>query len=343
MGGHVMKWNLGPFSGDPWTDASFAAIELLVLVLAVVAVVSAWRVGRAAGGQREGEYQRLWAIIVAFFLTLTLELVMTGNGGFTSEPYDYQYGTGFLAMVGDHAVPLWVPIGWGAIIYVTMRTSDRLLSQWWLRPLLDGLLALNIDFALDPIAANNGWWKWNSLAAGEGFFGIPGGNFMAWFVVVAGLSFAIRVAYRSPLRGLRGFFGGLVPVVASVAAMGVALALLLPLLEGVDLMRLEGKADVLMIGTWVVIGAAIIAWEFPFNMDFKLDWSVMAFPISLHGLFLILLVFMNVRESHTEFTVFMPLVALLGVAAYGWPYLGNALRRRPEGSALDRVQKWGRP
>ncbi len=337
-----MKWSLWPFSGDPWTDVSFAAIELLVFALAVVAVASAWRAGRAAGGRQKGEYQRLWAILLAFFLTLTVELVMTGNGGFTSDHYNY--GAGFLAMVGDNPVPLWVPIGWGAIIYVTMRTSDRLLSQWWLRPLMDGLLALNIDFALDPIAANNGWWSWDSMAPVEGgFFGIPGENFMAWFAIVAGLSFAVRVAYRSPLRGLRSFFGGAIPIVASVVAMGLALALLLPLIEGVDLQRLEGKVDVLMIGAWVVIGAAIIVWEFPFNMDFKLDWSVMAFPISLHGLFLILLVFMNVQESHTEFTVFMPLVALVGVAAFGWPYLGNALKRRPQGSALARVQKWGGP
>lgn len=333
-----MEWSLGPFSGDPWTNASFAAIELLLLVLAGMSVVGAWRAGRDAGGQQEGEYHRLWAMIAAFFLTLGLELVMTGKGGFVDDP-SYRYGDGFLALLSG--VPLWVPIGWGAIIYVSMRTSDRLLSQWWLRPVMDGLLALNIDFALDPIAANNGWWFWKLRDPGEGFFGIPGGNFMAWFVIVAGLSLAIRVAYRSPLKGLRGLLGGLIPVTVSVAVMAGVLALLLPLVEAVNLRGLEGKADVLMIGAWVTVGAAIIVWDFPFRRDSKLDRPLMAFPVLLHGLFLILLASMNVREAHAELTVFLPLVAVVGLAAYGWPYLDEALKRTPEGGLRHRLRSWG--
>jgi uncharacterized membrane protein len=170
-----MAWSLGPFSGDPWTNASYAAIELLVFALAAISVASALRAGREAGAP-PGQYHRLWAIIAAFFLTMGLEWAATGGGGFVKEP-SYAYGQGFLVLLAD--VPLWVPIGWGAIIYVTMRTTDRLLSQWWLRPAMDGLLVLSIDFGLDPVAANNGWWVWEPLDPGLGFFGIPGGNFMA--------------------------------------------------------------------------------------------------------------------------------------------------------------------
>lgn len=92
---------------------------------------------------------------------------------------------------------------------------------------MDGLLALSIDFALDPIALNYGWWVWKPLDPGEGFFGIPGGNFMVWFVIVAGLSMAIRLAYRSPLRDVRGLLGGLIPAAVAVAVVAVVLAFVL--------------------------------------------------------------------------------------------------------------------
>jgi hypothetical protein len=224
-----------------------------------------------------------------------------------------------------------------------MRTSDRLLAQWWLRPAMDGLLALSIDFALDPVALNNGWWVWKPLDPGEGFFGIPGGNFMVWFVIVAGLSLAIRLAYHSPLRDVRGLLGGLIPATVSVAVMAVVLALVLPPIRSVGGSELAGTADVLMIGAWVAVGAAIIVWEFPFRTDSQLDKSLMAFPVLLNGLFLILLAVMDVEKAHTELTVFMPVLALLGVAAYGWPYLDNALKRKPRGSPLARLLNWGGP
>lgn len=49
-----MEWSLGLFSGDPWEDASFAAIELLLLALVGMSVVSALRADRE-GGAQEGE------------------------------------------------------------------------------------------------------------------------------------------------------------------------------------------------------------------------------------------------------------------------------------------------
>lgn len=208
---------------------------------------------------------------------------------------------------------------------------------------MDGLLALSIDFALDPIALNYGWWVWKPLDPGEGFFGIPGGNFMVWFVIVAGLSMAIRLAYRSPLRDVRGLLGGLIPAAVAVAVVAVVLAFALAPIRTVGGSALAGTADVLMVGAWVAVGVAIIVWEFPFRRDSPLDKSLMAFPVLLFGLFLILLAARNVENARPELTVFMPVLALLGVAAYGWPYLDNALKRKPRGSPLARLMNWGGP
>ena len=60
------------------------------------------------------------------------------------------------------------------------------------RPLLDGLLALNIDLALDAVAIRLGFWDW-----GQGFsfqyFGVPYANFWAWFWVVTSFSLGYRI------------------------------------------------------------------------------------------------------------------------------------------------------
>lgn len=154
---------------------------------------------------------------------------------------------------------------------------------------------------------------------------------------------AVRLAYRSPLKGLRGLLGGVIPVTVSVAVMAGVLALVIPLIEKISLSEEAVSADVLMIWGWIAVGAAIIVWEFPFRRDSRLDKSVMAFPVLFNGLLLILLAVMDVREAHTELTVFMPVLALVSVAAYGWPYLDNALKRKPLGSPLARLMNWSDP
>ncbi|MBI5350712.1 MAG: carotenoid biosynthesis protein, partial [Chloroflexi bacterium] len=59
----------------------------------------------------------------------------------------------------------------------------------------DGLLALNIDLAMDAIAIRLGMWDW-----GRGFsfqyFGVPYANFWAWFWVVSSFSFGYRLLYQ---------------------------------------------------------------------------------------------------------------------------------------------------
>jgi hypothetical protein len=61
----------------------------------------------------------------------------------------YSYGR-YLAMLGD--VPLAIGVGWGTIIYGARLFSDRTSLPAWARPVLDGLLALNVDLAMDATA-----------------------------------------------------------------------------------------------------------------------------------------------------------------------------------------------
>lgn len=56
-------------------------------------------------------------------------------------------------------VPLCIGVAWKSrIIYSAMEFSDASSLPYWLRPILDGLLALNIDLALDAIAIRFGFW-----------------------------------------------------------------------------------------------------------------------------------------------------------------------------------------
>ena len=101
----------------------------------------------------------------------------------------YEYGH-FLLMIGD--VPLCIGVAWSCIIYSAMEFSDASSLPYWARPILDGLLALNIDLALDAVAIRLGFWSW-----GQGFkfqyFGVPYANFWAWFLVVFSFSLGYRL------------------------------------------------------------------------------------------------------------------------------------------------------
>lgn len=119
----------------------------------------------------------------------------------------YEYGH-FLLMIGD--VPLCIGVAWSCIIYSSMEFSDASSLPYWVRPVLDGLLALNIDLALDAVAIRLGFWSWGQGLRFQ-YFGVPYANFWAWFLVVFSFSLGYRllahredwmVSWVSPLLAL---------------------------------------------------------------------------------------------------------------------------------------------
>lgn len=116
----------------------------------------------------------------------------------------YEYGR-FGVMIWN--VPLTIGIGWSIIIYSAMQFSDATSVPGWARPVLDGLLALNIDLAMDTIAIRLGMWDWG-MGFERQFFGVPYANFWAWFWVVFFFSGGVRLF----ARWLRGGWKLLAPV-----------------------------------------------------------------------------------------------------------------------------------
>lgn len=104
----------------------------------------------------------------------------------------YHYGQ-FAIMVFD--VPLCIGLAWGVIISTAMDFSDSSDFPYWLRPILDGLLALNIDLSADTLAIRLGMWDWGKGLEYQ-YFGVPFANFWAWFWVVASFSFGYRLLAR---------------------------------------------------------------------------------------------------------------------------------------------------
>ncbi len=131
---------------------------------------------------RQGRFQALellWAGLYGFLLEwLTIK-----------QLHAYHYGQ-FLIMIDG--APLAIGLSWAVVIYSSMGFSSRLQLSEPARPILDALLALNIDVALDVIAIRLGMWTWNGVALDQQWFGVPWANFLAWFVVVWSFSGFIR-------------------------------------------------------------------------------------------------------------------------------------------------------
>ena len=152
----------------------FILFELIIYIQLTLCLFHAWKQGTTY----------LLRLLAGILYGVLLEL------GTIRQLHAYQYGE-FLIMVLD--VPLCVGIAWGCILYSVMEFSDASSVPYWARPILDGLLALNIDLALDAVAIRLGFWDWGQGLKFQ-YFGVPYANFLAWFWVV----FSFSLGYRLP-------------------------------------------------------------------------------------------------------------------------------------------------
>ncbi len=151
----------------------FILFELIIYIQFAICLYHAWKQGTA-------HLLRLFAGIL-FGLVLELATIR--------QLHAYQYGQ-FLLMVLD--VPFCIGVAWGCIIYSAMEFSNASSVPYWARPILDGLLALNIDLALDAVAIRLGFWDWGQGLKFQ-YFGVPYANFWAWFWVVFSFSLGYRL------------------------------------------------------------------------------------------------------------------------------------------------------
>jgi len=120
---------------------------------------------------RENRIQRSLMLITLFAFGFMLEYmgVMSGN---------YVYAEEAVMILGH--IPLSVTFAWVGIIYSAMLIGERLKLSLWQRILTTTLIALSLDWGMDPIAVEFGMWTWSH--PGD-YFGVPAFNFIGWFFI----------------------------------------------------------------------------------------------------------------------------------------------------------------
>ena len=145
----------------------------------------------------------------------------------TSNMYFYGRFQWMLASCPDW-VPACIAIAWACIVYSVMRTTALLPLSRAQRPLVCALLALVVDLALDPVAANSvitesvkagcdvggmaagdapglRFWTWcvTGVYDAHTWYGVPLGNFFGWMAAIFGYTTAtFFVENRWPVREL---------------------------------------------------------------------------------------------------------------------------------------------
>ncbi len=194
---------------DEMADPYFLLFELIIYLQFFLCISHAMKHGTAS-------MVRLFSGIL-FGLLLELATIRELNA--------YHYGQ-FLIMV--FGVPLCIAVAWGNIIYSAMEYSDATNLPRWARPLLDGLLGLNIDLALDAVAIRLGFWGWGAGLSFQ-YYGVPYANFLAWFWVISSFSFGCRILAHHKnwistwLAGPAGIIVGLTVVLLTNAFMAYVL------------------------------------------------------------------------------------------------------------------------
>ncbi|TET99701.1 MAG: carotenoid biosynthesis protein [Anaerolineales bacterium] len=156
----------------------FLIFELIVFMMFLGCLKHAWQIGMP----------KVWQLIAGVLFGLLLEWATI------QQLQAYQYGR-FSLMLGE--VPIMVGVGWGVILYSVRLFSDATKLTEWARPIMDGLLALNIDLATDTLAIRLGMWDWG-IGFEAQYFGVPYANFWAWFWVVFAFSAGLRLLTRRP-------------------------------------------------------------------------------------------------------------------------------------------------
>lgn len=219
----------------------FIAFELMIYLLFALCLVHAWRGGAAM----------VWRLLAGVFFGILLEY------GTIQQLHSYSYGR-FLIILGD--VPLPIGVAWGCIVYSARLFSEVSGLPGWARPLLSALFALNIDLSMDAIAIRLGFWNW-AIDIHSQFFGVPYGNFWAWFWVVFSFTGGLRpiLAWKHPLSAWLAPLGAMISgvlvvlltnrLIVSISAVSYSLYVLLVVMVlvgalGVVLLLRPGRRDV---------------------------------------------------------------------------------------------------
>jgi hypothetical protein len=199
--------------------------------------------------------------------------------------------------------------------YVATFTAQRLQLPWTQRPAAAGVLAVNLDLSLDPLAELLGYWSWRNVAP-INYFGVPLDNFLGWFLIVSAFALTARAGFRLIPAGTWGRDVWVSPLSALVA---VALTAAVQSVIG-TVYEIVGEATV-----FVVVFAACTATTMGFALksrrDNPKDGLMLGIPLAIHALILALFFLTGSVHQQPNLMVVIPLAALVGFFGFSWPSL----------------------
>jgi uncharacterized membrane protein len=277
-------------------EAAFLLVEVGVYVLAISCLRHAWARG----------WSRLVGLVAGMIYGVLLEYsaIVTFHA--------YVYGHFLIMIVG--AVPLCIGVSWGLIIYTAMETSDRFALVWYLRPIVDALLALTIDLSMDAIAIRLGLWTWGQAGP---WFGVPLGNFYAWFIVVLGFSLLLRLGRLWSLAGPVVLLGD---VAVAILAIPLSVFGLITLLRPYYALIARGAAAWLIIGVLLGGSALLAIWAARrTRRDHPLDLVLLSVPLFFHVFSFGALLVSGMYRQVPALIAISALMLLVGLLLHLWP------------------------
>jgi uncharacterized membrane protein len=158
---------------------------LVGYILFILAACHAWFEAR------QNRFQRTLMLLTLFGFGTLVEFT-----GVTSGNYAYPREPG----INMGVVPMSVSLAWVGIIYSVMIIAERLDLRWYLRILATTLIAISLDWGMDPVAVHIGAWSWGFKGA---YFGVPGFNFFGWFFIPIAYLTAYGLGWDRQHRRLR--------------------------------------------------------------------------------------------------------------------------------------------
>ena len=235
-----------------------------------------------------------------------LELVSAAAFGLLLEQGDqlifetYHYSPDFILAI-DRA-PVVIGLTWALIIAGAMRITDALGVRRRYAPFVDSVLALMLDIAFDAVAIRMGLWTWRDVGLGDGWFGVPAGNFYSWLFVTLAFSVLTRhLRDAARRRHELDWLQLLVPIPAFVILVFsiIPFALVLPVVDpapggGLGLFAIALAAFV-AVSAWGIFGPdrGRPDGEAVAIVDLRIAFLT---RLAIHGVFLVALLYLGLAQ-----------------------------------------------
>lgn len=280
---------------------AFISFELLTILLFIACF---WHALKQKSGKG---LELVFALIFGVFLEwMTIQQLEA-----------YHYGEFFLMLDG---APICIGLGWAVIIYSGMEFVSHLEMPDYARPFLVGFLALNMDLAMDVIAIRLGFWHW-VIPLDWQWFGVPWGNFWAWYIVVVSYS-GFLYWFRNKLKQKDSIW--LRKTYPLLALLGAVVILAITNNVFVNVFAKTELVSAMSMLLLVMVGGVVIYVVKPvLKNDAYVDKVILAVPLTFH-------IFFTVFGFAGGFYAKLPILGVIGLSMFAlglgihlWPWWRN--------------------